>query len=93
MVVPEVNAHTRCSQRNRACPECSTIQMIVALGPVRQKWGLDHCSTYQAVSGAGMGTILETQRELREVLNDSVKRDLHAEICLQVVTETLSYRL
>ncbi|CJH09328.1 aspartate-semialdehyde dehydrogenase [Streptococcus pneumoniae] len=38
-------------------------------------------STYQAVSGAGMGAILETQRELREVLNDGVKpRDLHAEI-------------
>ena len=38
-------------------------------------------STYQAVSGAGMGAILETQRELREVLNDGVDpRDLHAEI-------------
>ena len=57
--------------------------MMVALEPVRQKWGLDRIivSTYQAVSGAGMGAILETQRELREVLNDGVKpRDLHAEI-------------
>ena len=66
-----------------ACPNCSTIQMMVALEPVRQKWGLDRIivSTYQAVSGAGMGAILETQRELREVLNDGVDpRDLHAEI-------------
>ena len=57
--------------------------MMVALEPVRQKWGLDRIivSTYQAVSGAGMGAILETQRELREVLNDGVNpRDLHAEI-------------
>ena len=53
-----------------ACPNCSTIQMMVALEPVRQKWGLDRIivSTYQAVSGAGMGAILETQRELKEVL-------------------------
>ena len=42
--------------------------MMVALEPVRQKWGLDRIivSTYQAVSGAGMGAILETQRELRD---------------------------
>jgi len=56
---------------------------MVALEPVRQKWGLDRIivSTYQAVSGAGMGAILETQRELREVLNDGVNpRDLQAEI-------------
>ena len=61
--------------------------MMVALEPVRQKWGLDRIivSTYQAVSGAGMGAILETQRELREVLNDGVNpRDLHAESCHQV---------
>ena len=38
-------------------------------------------STYQAVSGAGMGAILETQRELKEVLNDGVNpRDVKAEI-------------
>ncbi len=57
--------------------------MMVALEPVRQKWGLDRIivSTYQAVSGAGMGAILETQRELKEVLNDGVNpRDVKAEI-------------
>ena len=56
---------------------------MVALEPVRQKWGLDRIivSTYQAVSGAGMGAILETQRELKEVLNDGVNpRDVKAEI-------------
>ena len=42
-----------------------------------------------------MGAILETQRELREVLNDGVKpRDLHAEILPSGGDkETLSYRL
>ncbi|WP_269087980.1 Asd/ArgC dimerization domain-containing protein, partial [Streptococcus suis] len=58
-----------------ACPNCSTIQMMVALEPVRQKWGLERIivSTYQAVSGAGMGAILETQAQLRSVLNDGVE--------------------
>jgi hypothetical protein len=57
--------------------------MMVALEPVRQKWGLDRIivSTYQAVSGAGMGAILETQRELKEVLDDGVNpRDVKAVI-------------
>ena len=84
LVVPEVNAHALDAHNGIiACPNCSTIQMMVALEPVRQKWGLDRIivSTYQAVSGAGMGAILETQRELREVLNDGVNpRDLQAEI-------------
>ena len=49
--------------------------MMVALEPIRQKWGLERIivSTYQAVSGAGMGAILETQAQLRAVLNDGVE--------------------
>lgn len=84
LVVPEVNAHALDAHNGIiACPNCSTIQMMVALEPIRQKWGLERIivSTYQAVSGAGMGAILETQRELREVLNDGVDpRDVKAEI-------------
>ena len=75
-----------------ACPNCSTIQMMVALEPVRQKWGLDRIivSTYQAVSGAGMGAILETQRELREVLNDGVNHVIYMpKSCLQVETRNI----
>ncbi|MBP2623269.1 aspartate-semialdehyde dehydrogenase [Streptococcus oricebi] len=84
LVVPEVNAHALDQHRGIiACPNCSTIQMMVALEPVRQKWGLDRIivSTYQAVSGAGMGAILETERELRQVLNEGINpRDVQAEI-------------
>ncbi len=61
---------------------CSTIQMMVALEPVRQKWDWT-VSSYRLIkrfAGAGMGAILETQRELREVLNDVNPRLLHAEI-------------
>ncbi|MFC3932268.1 aspartate-semialdehyde dehydrogenase [Streptococcus dentapri] len=84
LVVPEVNAHALDFHNGIiACPNCSTIQMMVALEPVRHKWGLERIivSTYQAVSGAGQSAINETERELREVLNDGVNpKDLHADI-------------
>ncbi|MBM7635867.1 aspartate-semialdehyde dehydrogenase [Streptococcus saliviloxodontae] len=84
LVVPEVNAHALDAHNGIiACPNCSTIQMMVALEPVRQKWGLDRIivSTYQAVSGAGQSAINETERELKEVLNDGVNpRDVKADI-------------
>ncbi|MFS1664125.1 aspartate-semialdehyde dehydrogenase [Streptococcus sp. zg-JUN1979] len=84
LVVPEVNAHAM-DQHNGiiACPNCSTIQMMVALEPIRQKWGLDRIivSTYQAVSGAGARAIEETKSQFKEVLNDGRDpKDVTAEI-------------
>ncbi|MEQ9810794.1 aspartate-semialdehyde dehydrogenase [Streptococcus jiangjianxini] len=75
LVVPEVNAHAMKNHKGIiACPNCSTIQMMVALEPIRQKWGLNRIivSTYQAVSGAGQSAINETENQLRQVLNDGV---------------------
>ncbi|MEX2805412.1 aspartate-semialdehyde dehydrogenase [Streptococcus sp. H31] len=84
LVVPEVNAHTLKDHHGIiACPNCSTIQMMVALEPVRRKWGLKRIivSTYQAVSGAGQSAINETERELKEVLNDGIDpRSVQADI-------------
>ncbi len=58
LVVPEVNAQD--IKRNNgiiANPNCSTIQAVVALKPLYDKYGIERViySTYQAVSGAGMG--------------------------------------
>ncbi|MCS4487679.1 aspartate-semialdehyde dehydrogenase [Streptococcus sciuri] len=84
LVVPEVNAHALDDHKGIiACPNCSTIQMMVALEPVRQRWGLERIivSTYQAVSGAGARAIEETKRELREAVVDGVNpKDLKADI-------------
>ena len=84
LVVPEVNAHALDAHNGIiACPNCSTIQMMVALEPVRQKWGLSRIivSTYQAVSGAGQSAINETLREIKEVVNDGLEpKDVHADI-------------
>lgn len=58
LVVPEVNGHVlpkRGTPALIANPNCSTIQLVVALNPLRKDFGLEsvHVATYQAVSGAG----------------------------------------
>ena len=60
LVVPEINASVLTKEdKIIANPNCSTIQMMVALASIRQKAGLDRVivSTYQAVSGAGARAI------------------------------------
>ncbi len=58
LVVPEVNSQD-IKRHNGiiANPNCSTIQAVVALKPLYDKYGIERIvySTYQAVSGAGMG--------------------------------------
>ncbi|MGT2666207.1 aspartate-semialdehyde dehydrogenase [Streptococcus rifensis] len=84
LVVPEVNGHALENHKGIiACPNCSTIQMMVALEPVRQQWGLERIivSTYQAVSGAGQSAINETENQYRQILNDGVApKDVTANI-------------
>ncbi len=83
LVVPEVNAHAMEKHNGIiACPNCSTIQMMVALEPIRQAYGLERVivSTYQAVSGAGQSAINETNRELQEALDGKALTELSAEI-------------
>jgi aspartate-semialdehyde dehydrogenase len=58
LVVPEVNAHALSDYKTRkiiANPNCSTIQMVVALKPLHELFGIKRVvvSTYQSVSGAG----------------------------------------
>lgn len=83
LVVPEVNAHALEKHNGIiACPNCSTIQMMVALEPIRQAYGLERVivSTYQAVSGAGQSAINETNRELQEALDGKALTELSAEV-------------
>lgn len=56
LIVPEINAHTlRIDDRIIANPNCSTIQMVVALAPLHKKYKLKRIvvSTYQSVTGTG----------------------------------------
>jgi len=73
LVVPEVNAS---DAKNRprniiANPNCSTIQMVVALKPINDLSPVTrvHVSTYQAASGAGAQGIAELEQQIKEVAN------------------------
>lgn len=70
LVVPEVNAGDIPMYKNKgiiANPNCSTIQAMVALQPLSVKYGLKRViySTYQAVSGAGMGGYSDLENGLK----------------------------
>jgi len=74
LVVPEVNAHKIADYRNRgiiANPNCSTIQMLVALKPIYDAVGIERINvcTYQAVSGTGKEAIDELARQTANLLN------------------------
>ncbi|MGC1954163.1 MAG: aspartate-semialdehyde dehydrogenase [Gammaproteobacteria bacterium] len=74
LVVPEVNAETIVQYKARgiiANPNCSTIQMVVALKPIYDVVGIErvNVSTYQAVSGTGRSAITELQDQSSALLN------------------------
>jgi aspartate-semialdehyde dehydrogenase len=69
LVVPEVNPDevARLGRRIIANPNCSTIQMLVALEPIRRAAGIKRIvvSTYQATAGAGARAMAELGRQAR----------------------------
>lgn len=74
LVVPEVNPEAIAQYTNRniiANPNCSTIQMLVALKPIQDAVGIKRISvaTYQAVSGTGKDAIEELAKQTGELLN------------------------
>ncbi len=74
LVVPEVNPEAVGQYKNRgiiANPNCSTIQMLVALNPIRKAVGITriNVATYQAVSGTGKEAISELAKQTGELLN------------------------
>ncbi|HIZ53490.1 aspartate-semialdehyde dehydrogenase [Enterococcus eurekensis] len=83
LVVPEVNPESlREHQGIIANPNCSTIQMMVALEPIRQAFGLEKIivSTYQAVSGSGARGIAELENQVKEYIDGTPLKELTAEI-------------
>ena len=74
LVVPEVNAHAIAQYRDTniiANPNCSTIQMLVALKPIYDAVGIEriNVSTYQAVSGTGKPAMEELASQTANLLN------------------------
>ena len=82
LVVPEVNPHAIAEYRNRgiiANPNCSTIQMLVALKPIHDAAGISriNVATYQAVSGTGKEAIEELAKQTTALFN---QREVECEV-------------
>ncbi|MBL8246652.1 MAG: aspartate-semialdehyde dehydrogenase [Rhodanobacteraceae bacterium] len=74
LVVSEVNPHAIAGYKTRgiiANPNCSTMQMLVALAPIHRAVGISriNVATYQSVSGAGQTGIEELGRQTAALLN------------------------
>lgn len=82
LIVPEVNVHNIADYKNRgiiANPNCSTIQMLVALKPIYDAVGIERINvcTYQAVSGTGKEAIEELATQTANLLN---AKDINCEV-------------
>ena len=74
LVVTEVNPERIADYKNRgiiANPNCSTMQLMVALKPIQDAVGIEHINvcTYQAVSGSGQKAVEELAKQTAELLN------------------------
>ncbi|MGD9677173.1 MAG: aspartate-semialdehyde dehydrogenase [Vulcanibacillus sp.] len=73
LIVPEVNIDAAKNHNGIiANPNCSTIQMVTALKPLYDKYGIEKIivSTYQAVSGAGIKAINELVNQTKQFINN-----------------------
>jgi aspartate-semialdehyde dehydrogenase len=73
LVVPEVNGHLlTANDRIIANPNCSTIQLVMALAPLHTAFGVERVvvSTYQAVTGTGMKAVQQLENERMGIKGD-----------------------
>lgn len=70
LVVPEINASEITSEdRIIANPNCSTIQMVMALAPLHKKYGIKRVivSTYQSITGTGVKAVQQLENEYQDI--------------------------
>ena len=73
LVVPEINAHELTKDDFIiANPNCSTIQMVMALAPLHRAYSIDRIvvSTYQSVSGTGVKAVQQLENEEKGIDGD-----------------------
>jgi aspartate-semialdehyde dehydrogenase len=70
LIVPEINAGSlTAADKIIANPNCSTIQMVVALAPLHKKYGIKRLviSTYQSISGTGVKAVQQLENEYKGI--------------------------
>lgn len=97
LVIPEVNGEDLSWHKGIiACPNCSTIQMVVALAPLHREHAIDRVvvSTYQSVSGAGAGAMVELEVQSRSIIdgNEPTVDVLPRQIAFNVIPEVETFR-
>ncbi len=75
LIVPEVNGHILKQKTDPeliANPNCSTIQMVLVLGPLQKLFGIENVkvATYQSVSGVGKAGVDELESQTQAILNN-----------------------
>ena len=73
LVVPEINASVLTKEdKIIANPNCSTIQMVMALAPLHQKYGINRIvvSTYQSITGTGVKAVQQLENEYKGIQGD-----------------------
>jgi len=73
LIVPEINAYVLTKDdRIIANPNCSTIQMVMVLNPLHQKYKIKRLviSTYQSVSGTGAKAVKQMENERNGIIGD-----------------------
>jgi len=88
LVVPEINATAiKANHRIIANPNCSTIQMVMALAPLHRAFGIKRLviSTYQSVSGSGMKGVqqLEDEQNQKAVINPAYPHPIYKNVIPQ----------
>ena len=66
LIIPEINAdQLNADDKIIANPNCSTIQMLMALAPLKEKYGLERVlvSTYQSITGTGVKALQQLENE------------------------------
>jgi aspartate-semialdehyde dehydrogenase len=81
LIVPEINAHElTTADKIIANPNCSTIQMVMVLAPLHQKYNIKRVvvSTYQSITGTGVKAVQQLENEYAGVQGEmAYKYQIH----------------
>ncbi len=73
LIIPEINANKlTASDKIIANPNCSTIQMLVALAPLQENYGIERIvvSTYQSITGTGVKAVKQLENEYKSKIGE-----------------------
>jgi aspartate-semialdehyde dehydrogenase len=73
LIVPEINADVLTPEdKIIANPNCSTIQMVMALAPIHKKYGIQRVvvSTYQSITGTGVKAVQQLENEYQDIYGE-----------------------